>query len=62
MAQQIEDTLVTVKGTQIGNYLLEKKIGEGQFGSVWKGRHNKTNKLYAIKKLSKEVIDNNPVL
>ena len=53
-------TIITNKGLIIGEYLLEKEIGKGEFGIVYKGRHMLTNHIYAIKRMSKEKIDSKP--
>ena len=45
------ETQLTTKGQKIGRYILEKKIGEGQFGTVWRARTEDTNEIFAIKKL-----------
>ena len=36
-------------GTQIGRYVLEKRLGEGGMGEVWLARHQELGALYAIK-------------
>ena len=36
----------------IGNYVLIKPIGSGQYGNVYLGKNLKTDKIYAIKELS----------
>ena len=56
--------LTTVQGhiKQIGNYILESELGEGQFGKVFKGREKNTKALYAIKRIDKKKINANPLL
>ena len=41
---------------QIDSYVLEKKIGAGQFGEVYKGWDKKTGKDVAVKMISRELI------
>ena len=36
---------------------MTKKIGEGSFGSVYKGKCNKTGELRAIKVLKKKIMN-----
>lgn len=43
----------------IKDFDLKKKLGEGKFGIVYQAFHLETNTLYAIKKISKEVIKSN---
>ena len=47
---------------EIGNYLLEQKIGTGNYGSVWKVRDKRTNQEYAMKIVSKKPMRQNPLL
>src|SRR3954463_12066556 len=49
-----EDTLKTVDpdlspGTQVGEYVIEEKIGEGGFGTVYRAIHPVIGKAAAIK-------------
>src|SRR6478609_10809025 len=39
-------------GTQVGEYVVESKLGEGAFGIVFKASHPVIGKLVAIKVLS----------
>ena len=41
---------------QIGDFVLEKKIGEGQFGEVFKGYDKKTGREVAIKAISRDLV------
>jgi serine/threonine-protein kinase ULK2 len=41
-----------MKGT-VGNYRLDKKLGQGAYGQVYSATHTGTNERYAIKMLSK---------
>lgn len=50
----------TSKGKRIGEYILEKPIGKGQFGKVFKARHISTGEVYAIKRLDKNKFSSNP--
>ena len=47
---------------KIENYLLQEKLGEGQFGQVFKAKHAKSKKLFAIKVISKALYNENPSL
>ena len=40
-------------GSVLGSYILEKKIGSGSFGEVWKSRELDTGKTFALKILYK---------
>ena len=40
----------------IGNYIINKTIGEGTFGKVKLGKHTMTGEMVAIKILEKERI------
>ncbi len=39
----------TKKEVPLGNYLLTRRIGQGNFGVVFRGHHKDTLTLYAIK-------------
>ena len=41
------------------NIILSNKIGTGAFGSVYVGKDTSTNKLYAVKKVSKSLLVDN---
>ena len=47
---------INIKRRMIGNYLIEKSIGEGTFGKVKLGTHTLTGEKVAIKILEKERI------
>lgn len=48
---------------KVGNYLLLNKIGQGQFGTVYKGvLIENQNKLYAIKCIQKNKLEGNSIL
>lgn len=47
---------------QIGNYILKEKLGEGQFGKIFKAIHTETKKVFAIKIIEVEKIKRNPKL
>lgn len=47
---------------KIEDFLLEKKIGEGQFGVVYRARNVKTDRLFAIKVISKAACQNNKLM
>ena len=53
---------VTHEGKLVGKYLLEKAIGQGQFGKVWRARDKDSKELYAIKQISIKKVDSNPIL
>ena len=40
----------------IDKYVLEEKIGNGQFGEVYKGRHQDTMEVVAIKSIKRDMI------
>lgn len=58
----MKETQVTPEGKMVGNYVLEKVLGQGQFGKVWRARHKDTKDLYAIKVISIKKIEVNPIL
>ena len=47
---------------KVGNYLLVSKLGEGQFGTVFKATHQQTNEIFAVKSILKSKINQNPKL
>ncbi len=53
---------MTIDGKKVGNYILRKVLGQGQFGKVWKAIHAKNGKEFAIKKIDKSKINSNPIL
>lgn len=40
----------------IDKYVLEEVIGKGQFGEVYKGRHQETLQVVAIKSIKRDMI------
>ena len=46
-------------GDRLGNYILDRKLGSGGMGQVWKAIHEPTGKPYAIKLLP-PIIASNP--
>lgn len=42
---------------KVGNYIFQRRIGEGQFGKVYTASHEHTNELFAIKTVAKERIN-----
>ena len=53
---------MTIGGKKIGDYILRKVLGQGQFGKVWKAKHFKNGKEFAIKIIDKKKINRNPIL
>jgi len=47
---------------KVGNYLLVSKLGEGQFGVVYKATQQQTNEVFAVKTIAKSKINSNPKL
>jgi len=47
---------------KVGNYLLVSKLGEGQFGTVFKATHQQTKEIFAVKTIKKSSINSNPKL
>jgi len=47
---------------KVGNYLLVSKIGEGQFGLVYKATDQNTDEVYAVKAIQKSKVNSNPKL
>ena len=43
-------------GRKIGNYLLERPIGKGQYGQVYYAKGEHDGKEYAVKCIQKSVI------
>ena len=53
---------ITIEGKKIGNYVMTKTLGQGQFGKVFKAKNLLTGDEFAIKKIDKSKIKANPVL
>jgi serine/threonine-protein kinase len=47
-----------MKGTKIGSYIIEDKIGEGGMGVVYSAKHDRMNRPAVVKMLRKELADN----
>lgn len=47
---------------KIEDFVLEEKIGEGQFGTVYRARNTKSNNYYAMKVISKSLFENNKLM
>ena len=48
---------------KVGDYILVNELGKGQFGKVFKALNLKQkHKVYAIKCIAKEKLENNPLL
>lgn len=58
----MKETKINPEGKLIGNYVLEKVLGQGQFGKVWRARHKDTKDMFAIKVISVQKIESNPIL
>lgn len=52
---------MSVKSKKIGHYFLEGRIGHGAFSSIYKGRHDALDTLVAIKCISKQRMESDPV-
>lgn len=50
------ENLRFVKLKKIENYILEKKIGEGQFGDVYKAYNQITGQIVAIKTIKRAML------
>src|SRR5262245_27596968 len=46
-------------GREIGPFLVDKEVGSGAMGAVYRGRHNKTGKVVAIKLIAPGLATNN---
>lgn len=53
---------ITSAGIKVDEYVLEKEIGKGSFGSVYRAQSTKTGGVFAIKRLSKSKYAKNPLL
>lgn len=53
---------VTSDGKRVGNYLLTKKLGEGQFGEIYLAKNIHDGHQYAVKQIDKAKIDCNNIL
>lgn len=58
----MKEQQVSPEGKMVGNYVLEKVLGQGQFGKVWRARHKETKDLFAIKVIAIKKIESNPIL
>ena len=45
-------------GNKLSDFIVQRKLGEGHFGSVNLVISKKTNKLYAMKKIKSSIINN----
>lgn len=57
MQTPIFETQITIRGQKIGRYILEKRLGSGQFGTVWRARTEDTGEVFAVKKIKMESIN-----
>ena len=51
------------KQKKVGNYILTKELGKGQFGNVYKAHLvNNTKQIYAVKVILKRKLKQTPIL
>lgn len=55
-------TSIACETTLGGRYLLERKLGKGGMGSVFKGKHKFLKSAHAIKIISPEVVESDSTL
>ena len=59
--QKIPDMIrstINRDGTQkVGKYVLVKKLGQGQFGIVWRAYNSETKENFAVKQIKRSMID-----
>src|SRR5258708_3957680 len=46
-----------MKNVQVSNWIIEEKLGEGSFGTVWRARHAVLERPVAIKMMSEHLLD-----
>lgn len=46
-----------MKGTQVGSYIIDEKIGEGGMGVVYSAKHARMNRMAVVKVLRKHLIE-----
>jgi serine/threonine protein kinase len=58
----MQESKFSGEGKLIGKYVLEKVLGEGQFGKVFRARQKDTGEFFAVKKMGVAKIDSNSTL
>ena len=48
--------MIDSTGKSVGDYVLERELGRGQFGVVFRCRHRPSNEIYALKMILKQMI------
>lgn len=57
LAERLKARSASEVGSQLGEYLLEEKVGEGGMGVVYRARHLKLGRMVAIKILAKGQVE-----
>ena len=55
-----ESYLKGLQNTQIGDYVVIKKIGEGAYGTIYQAVNRSTKKIVAMKVIDLKEIDKDP--
>lgn len=53
---------LTSEGKRVGNYLLEREIGSGQFGKIYLAKNITNGHIYAVKQIDREKVESNNTL